>query len=162
VKIGGKFAEDIASDIYDHSKKKIKELYQGIVTAINVTMHNARPLKKPLEIIFEIPGIPYIELHAKADNVEPIAKGISASRLAKIHKRIAELSQHITIDEVHFSLGEKGQWQFTYLITPDGMLIGTKPIFKKRDKLVKRIELSPTKGFSIGADVTYSDLEDNL
>ena len=37
------------------------------------------------------------------------------------------------------------------MLTKDGKAIGTKTAFKVRDKLITRINLSPTKAFSIGA-----------
>jgi hypothetical protein len=154
-KIGEKVAEDIAGDLYDGSKKKIKSAYEDIRKILTVAKRTQKKSKNPTEIIFEINGTTRIELHAKSDNADNLVKSLSPARLVKVHKRIEELQQHIIIEETHFSLNEKGQWYFTYLITDEGTIIGTKSIIKKRDQLVKRINLSPNKGFSIGADVTY-------
>ncbi len=161
-KIGEKIAEDVASDVYDYSKKKLLSFTENVRKVLTITRQNTSPLNKPLEIIFEIQGEPYVELHAKSDNAENIVKAISPSQMSKVHKRIMELIENVEIAEIHFNLNEKGRWIYTYLITKDGTLIGTKSIFKKRDKLIKRINLSPTKGHSIGADVTYQGFENEL
>jgi hypothetical protein len=157
-KMGEKIAEEFAVDVYDVTKKKLLSLINSIHRIVTLTRKNAIPKDKPLMIIFEIPGHPYIELHAKTDNPDNLIKALSSNSLAKMHKRVNELMKNVDIDEAHFDLNEKGGWSFTYLITTDGSQIGRKAVFKKRDKLLKRIELSPTRGHSIGANVTYEYL----
>lgn len=159
-KIGEKIAEDIAADVYEVSKKKLKSVYEDIRKVLTITKNHEKKSKKPTEIIFEIDGNPKIELHVKSDNADNVVKSLSPAKFAKVHKRIAEFQQHVVIEEAHFSLNDKGQWYFTYLITDDGSMIGTKSIIKKRDQLVKRINASPTKGYSIGADVTYKEFDE--
>jgi len=159
-KIGEKIAEDVAGDVYEASKKRLKSVYEDVRKILTATGRHEKKLKTPKEVIFELGIDPRIELHAKSDDPDKIVKAISPARLAKVHKRIEELQLHVVIEEAHFSVNDNGQWYFTYLITDDGTLIGTKSIIKKRNHLVKRINLSPTKGYSIGADVTYSDLDE--
>ena len=116
------------------------------------------PKDKKLTTIFEIPGEPYIELHAKTDDADLIVNALNGSKISKLHQQLSDLSKLIDIKEVHFKLNEKGQWKFTYLIGFDGSIIGTKDIISKRDYLQNRINLKSIKGFSLGADVSYSDI----
>lgn len=109
------------------------------------------PKNKVLHTIFEIPGTPNIELHIKSDAVNRIEKALKPSSLVKVHKKIAILQSQLSISEIHFIFNTKDNWDFSYLITEEGKIIGTKESFKKRDKLFEKIELSPTKAFSIGA-----------
>lgn len=161
-KIGEKIAEDIAEDVYKKTKEKSKKLIKDIKNYIGTVRKGALPKNKKLTTIFEIPGEPYIELHAKTDDADIIANALSGSRISKIHKQINDLNKLIELKEVHFKLNEKGQWKFTYLIGIDGSIIGTKDIISKRDYLQNRINLRSVKGFSAGADVSYSDNDEEL
>lgn len=155
-KIGEKIAEDIGDDIYHYSKKKIKNFAKTLKNYISTVRLNSHPKNKKLITIFEIPGNPYIELHAKTDDAHIIVNSIAAKKITRIHKQIIELEKLIRIKEVYFELNGKGNWRFSYLIAEDGSIIGTKGIMNKREYLLNRINLSPTKGFSIGGDVKYS------
>lgn len=151
-KMGEKFAEDITDDLYKFSKSNYKKLMNQIIGSVGILRKNIIPKNKVLHTIFEIPGIPYIELHIKSDDVNRVEKGLRASNLLKVYKKIQNLQSKLNITEIHFVLNAKDSWDFSYLITEEGKVIGTKASFKKRDKLFERIELSPTKAFSIGAD----------
>ena len=154
-KLGEKIAEDIGDDIYQYSKKKIKSFAKDLKRYISIVRLNSNPKSKKLITIFEIPGDPYVELHAHSDDADLIVNAITTKKILKIHERIEELNHLVKIKEVHFKLNEKGNWKFTYLIAQDGSIIGTKDIMDKREYWQERINLSPTKGFSMGADVKY-------
>lgn len=151
-KIGEKFAEDLADDLYKSSKSKYNSFISKVVDSVGVLRKNIIPKNKVLHTIFEIPGTPYIELHIKSDDVNRVEKGLRPSNLLKVYKKITSLQSKLNISEIHFVLNSKNNWDFSYLITEEGKVIGTKASFKKRDKLIERIELSPTKAFSIGAE----------
>lgn len=154
-KVGEKIADDIGDAVYEAGKKMILSLAHKTKQTMLITRQRALPQNKPLSLVFELHGEPYIELHAKTNDVNLVAKGLSINQLSKIKKRVNELCEHVKIIEAHFDLSKKGSWVFSYLITEDGVQIGKKSLFKKRDKLIERIKLNPQYGHSIGADVTY-------
>jgi hypothetical protein len=154
-KIGERIADNIGDAVYDAGKKQLLSIAHNVKKLMTITRQQAIPVNKPLSLIFELHGEPYIELHAKTDNADLVVKGLSINQLSKMRQRVNELSEHVKIAEAHFDLSKKGSWAFTYLVAIDGTQIGKKSIFKKRDQLMKRIELNPQYGHSIGADVTY-------
>jgi len=150
-KIGKKIAEDVGDDIYHKAKSNLKNLIVNLSSTVKKVREKMIPQDKILLTIFEIPGDPYIELHIKSNDPKKIERGLATKNLIKVHKRISEFSEKIEVKEIYFNLNEKDKWSFCYLITNEGQVLGTKSSFRKRDKLAKRIELSNTKGFSIGA-----------
>ena len=150
--MGEKFAEDIADDVYKAGKSTAKALISKIAESVRVIRKDMVPKNKVLVTIFEIPGRPYIELQVKSDDSAKIIKALSDKKLAKVHQQISVLQGKIDISEICFVFNAKDKWEFTYLITSNGEVVGTKSAFNKRDRLVKRINLSPTKAFSIGAE----------
>lgn len=150
-KIGEKIAEDIAGDLYNECKKNAKISVSKISKSVKILRQNMIPKNKVLHTIFEIPGSPKIELHIKSDEATKIEKGLQARKLSIVHKKISILQKTLDISEIHFIFNSKNKWEFSYLITAEGSIVGTKQSFNKRNKLLNRIELSPTKAFSIGA-----------
>lgn len=114
------------------------------------TRHKAIPKNKTLVTIFEILGDPYIELAARTDVSSLICQGFRERKLAKVKEEIVNFKKRfVNIREIHFDLPVKDSWKFTYLITDQDQLIGTKAKIKERDKLQQRILLSHAAGFSI-------------
>lgn len=151
-KIGEKIADDISDYLYEEAKSKVKKMTIGLNESINLIKANILPNTKKLLTIFEIPGDPCIELHIKSDDSKKIFKALEPRKLAKVHLQIQALQENLELSEAYFIMNGKDKWQFSYLITKSGQVVGTKSAFSKRDKLIKRINLSPTKAFSIGAD----------
>jgi len=146
-KIGEKIAEGIGEDVYGLSKN----LLCKIADTVRITRNNMVPKNKVLLTIFEIPGNPYIELQIKTDRANEVVNSITEKKLAKIYEKVQDLKCKIDISEIYFVYNTKQKWEFTYLISKTGEVIGTKSSFAKRDKLVNRINLSATKAFSVGA-----------
>nr|WP_121269851.1 hypothetical protein [Pedobacter schmidteae] len=151
-RIGEKMADEISDYIYDNSKEVAKKLINNLVDTVKLIRKDTIPKNKTLLTIFEIPGDPYIELHIKSDDSSKIVKALTSNKLSKVHTQIRDLQENIDISEIYFVLNEKNKWQFSYLISKTGQILGTKSAFEKRDKLVNRINLSPTKAFSVGAE----------
>lgn len=68
-------------------------------------------------------------------------------------KKITDLSKHINIAKVQFVLSNKGKWKFNYLLTDNGEVIGTKTVFKKRDK---KIEMINRNAIRLGRPIAVS------
>jgi len=151
VKIGEKIAEDIADDLYNECKKNAKIGVSKLSKSVKILRQNMIPKNKVLHTILEIPGNPNIELHIKSDDPTKVEKGLQARKLSTVHKKVIFFQKRFDISEIHFVFNSKNKWEFSYLITLEGNVIGTKQSFSKRDKLLRRIELSQTKAFSIGA-----------
>lgn len=96
-KMGEKIAEDFAHDVYGFSKEKLKDFQQYIFKVIRLTRTKSIPSDKTLTTIFEIPRTPDIELHAKTDNADLIAKALSERKIKLVHEEITHLSNFITI-----------------------------------------------------------------
>lgn len=158
-KMGEKIAEDIAEDVYEQAKSNLKKICKLFRNSLKIVRKDIKPRDKPLMTIFEIPGEPYIELYAKTDEIDQIINALTPAKLSKVHQKVATLNQTVTIAEIHFRLTKKGNWKFTYLITNEGSIVGTKEIIGKRDYIQNRIALNPTTAFSIGADVEYNKID---
>jgi len=151
-KMGEKLAENITDDVYELAKSTSKKMFSKIADTVRIARTNLIPQNKALLTIFEIPGETDIELQVKSNDPNHIIKAISEKQLFKMHQKVHELQSKVGISEICFVFNLKCKWDFMYLITKDGKVIGSKVAFKKRDRLMERINLSPTKALSVGAN----------
>lgn len=151
-KFGEKFAEDMADDVYQATKRKGNVLIKKLKESLRLVRSAMIPKDKVMVTIFEIPGDVYMELHLKSDDPADIDLALKESKLFKIHQKLMHFQGLMDVTEIYFSFNAKKKWEFSYLINSQGQVLGTKAAFSKRDKLAKRISLSPTKAFSMGAD----------
>lgn len=151
-KMGEKFAEEITEDLYRICKSNAKSVVSKLSETFKIVRQNMIPKEKYLHTIFEIPGSPKIELHIKSNDATKIEKGLKATNLFRVHEKVINFKKIMDISEIHFLLNSKDRWEFSYLITDDGKILGSKNSFKKRDELLSKIKLSPTKAFSVGAN----------
>ncbi|HJV20084.1 MAG TPA: hypothetical protein VJ552_09430 [Sediminibacterium sp.] len=159
-KLGEKTVDNISDDTYKAAKKQLKLFVAWVKKLHKQTRQRSVPKNKKLVTVFEIMSDPYIELVARTDDPDHLAKGFSTTNLEYIGETVSNLSKMFKIAECCFSLNDKGRWKLGYLLTEDGYVIGSKPVFNEQEKLAKRILSSPTSGFSVGGySVKYNDLE---
>ncbi len=156
-KIGDVILEETIGEAYKSLKERAANQIRQFISIIRKTRKDTVTHGKTQIVIFEISGSPYIELFTKTNDVDLIARSLKPGKLAKVHTRINELSKSLNLKEAHFILDKEGIWKFSYIITKEGHIVGTKDAMKKRDKLITRIQLNGAMGYSISGRVKYKD-----
>jgi hypothetical protein len=136
-----KFGEKFAEDVYEETKTQLKVFRSYVIRVVKLMRGKAVPKNRALNTVFEIAGKPRIELIAKTDNPQLIAKGLDEKRLNAVRDEVSKFSAHFEIVKIQFLLSDKGRWKFTYLTTKKGETIGKKECFKERDKQYRRLTL---------------------
>ena len=124
-----------------------------INSALREFLFRCIPSTRPANIIFDYPGTPHIELIARTRDKDLVLNALNSHQLSKVGKKITDLSKHINIAKVQFVLSNKGKWKFNYLLTDNGEVIGTKTVFKKRDK---KIEMINRNAIRLGRPIAVS------
>ncbi len=144
-----KVGEKIADKVVDMTIDKSKGFYKLIRSAISKALRGSIPRRRPVRIVFEMPGNPHIELVAKSGDDKFIFNALGNKKIAGVYKEIESLSKKYEIDKIQFVLTEKGKWKFNYLLTGNGDSLGRRTAVKKRDR---RFSLLSGKehGMSVG------------
>lgn len=92
-----------------------------------------------------------VQLIVRTNNANEVVESISREKLQDIGKKIDELKQQFEISKIQFLYDEDNGWQFRYLTTNEGGVIGTKVTFRYTKKQMKKyyrqveIKLDPRK-----------------
>jgi hypothetical protein len=140
-KFAEKFVEKFAEDTYDFIKEKSKPFRESLLRAVKLTRAKSIPKNKSLKTVFQVHGKPHIELIASDNTGENIAKGISFKNMSQMYETVKDFEKLCDVVKIQFTLSPKGKWIFSYLYTSAGETIGTKTVFKKRDRLVQRLKI---------------------
>lgn len=144
-KTSDKLSESVSTDI-EHT-------YQLIKKAVLSFIKFAKAKNKLVTYVFEdtYHNI-LIQLIVKTSNAEKVSESISGKKLQDVCKDISELEHQFKINKIQFLYDiENSRWQFRYLTTPEGGVIGTKIAFQYTKKQMKKyyrqfeIKLEPRK-----------------
>lgn len=140
-----KMGEKLADAIANKAEHQVKALAKFIEKSLKELFYRCVPKKRPVTIVFNLPGKPHIELLARTRDEKLVLKGLRSKKLKTIREEIESINKNIKIAKVQFILNDKGNWNFNYLITHKGQTIGTKEILQKREHLMDIISSKKLK-----------------
>lgn len=147
-----KLSDSISDDLvksYTVIKKVIKLLAEKLSSFHQTTY------------IFADPNQP-IELVIRAKKAETVIFALDTAKDSCIAAKYKEFVKYTndSIKKMQFVYDEKnGKWEFTYLCTDSGKVIGTEACYKRTMKMYHEVMESPTAGFSVGGTAAVSSEE---
>lgn len=153
-KVTNKVVENIAEDIFE-SYLKLKKV---ILKSVKYLLKKNRPILYLIEIPNEIITI---ELACKVtkDNLQMFVDATSIEKINELIERSQKIQSRFNGKKCQFVLNDYQEWEFTYLLTKDGHIIGDREIFKIRNSTYKRMLDGESYGFSSGARISRSNDE---
>jgi hypothetical protein len=146
----------IAKNILDKAGDKIIELglqeitkfYSFVRSSVITALKYAIPKNRPITYIFELPGRPFIEFVARSNDSNAVLSALIEENLIEALSRAKELNALFHAEKIQFLLNEKGEWEFNYLLTDTGAVIGTERSFARRERRVQLMLSSMEKDSS--------------
>jgi hypothetical protein len=135
-KVGDKVAELIAEDV--------AKFYSFARSVIITAAKYARPKGRPITYIFVAPGNPSIEFIARSTDPDVVVNAMLLEKLEGSLSKADYLNKKLGAVRIQYLLNEKGEWEFNYLLTDNGAVIGTEQSLVRRAKraelMIKEIE----------------------
>lgn len=126
-KVGEAIGEDLA------------KFYKLISKLVVETIKNANPSNRPQNFIISYPNdICNIELVITTHNVDKVLNALTKEKLKIISDKLDQL-QNLHPEKIQFLYNTGDLWEFNYLLSKDGSVIGTIKSFNKRNKLYNKI-----------------------
>jgi hypothetical protein len=123
--------EDVANKAYGVIKKAVKSI-----------ANYAIPKNRPITYIFLIPGEINIELAVRTNDPNIAIHAISQDEINGVLEKVESYLDILDISKVQFLYDTKEEWQFNFLLTNKGEVIGSPMSHKRR---AKKIELLKSK-----------------
>lgn len=127
-KVAEKVAEDLASN-YEKVKKIIKK---------SIRFFDKK--YKKITLIIEIPNSEiHIELatNISIENIEEFIEKFTNDEIDKIVEKSLKMKYLFNGEKIQFVLNEEAKWEFTYMLTKEGGVLGKKHLFESRNQQYK-------------------------
>ena len=98
-----------------------------------------------------MPGKPFIEFVARSNDSNAVLSALIEEKLVTTLSRAEQLNALFHSEKIQFLLDEKGEWEFNYLLTETGAVIGTEKSFSRRNRRVQ-LMLSKVESDDSGSD----------
>ncbi len=135
--VGYKVASKILNKVCDKIAEDVSQIYDVIKVSIIGMAKYAIPKNRPITYIMEVPGEPIIQLIVRTSDEKIALSSMQKDKVKSCIKRSMEIHEVFNTDEIQFIFNEKQEWEFNYLLTKNGEVIGTPDSFNRREKLIK-------------------------
>ncbi|RLF02787.1 MAG: hypothetical protein DRJ64_08960 [Thermoprotei archaeon] len=136
----------IAKKVLDHVGEEsaklafdeFKKFYKFAKAAIVTTLKYVIPKNRPVTYVFEVAGEPIVQFVAKITEANVLLSVLTEDELTHVLARAFELGNLLGAEKIQYLLNNDGVWEFNYLLSNTGAVIGTEKSFSRRSK---RLEL---------------------
>lgn len=103
------------------------------------TIKKAKPSNRPKNFVISYPNNKCnIELVITTHRADEVLNSLTIEKLKIIADKVKQL-ENFDSEKIQFTLNEDGVWEFNYLLTKTGAVIGTIKSFNKRNELYNQI-----------------------
>jgi hypothetical protein len=143
-------ARDILKIVVDKTLDKVSDkvtddfakFYEFVKTTILKYAKYAHPKNRPITYVFVVPTEPRVELVAKTSKPNFVLDAITLEKIRDAIENAEHFEKIIGATKIQFLLNENGDWEFNYLLTKTGGVIGTEKAYSNR---AKKFELLVSK-----------------
>lgn len=130
-KIPQKIGEAIGDDLV--------KFYKLISTAAIETIKRTIPANRPKNFVIEFPNKKcVIELVISTHHADRVLDAVQKDKLRVINDKIILLNK-LSPEKIQFIYSNEDKWEFNYLLTKNGEVIGVEKSFKARNEMYKDI-----------------------
>jgi hypothetical protein len=133
----GKQIGEAAGDVL---KSESKAFFQVLVSAVKTMAKNAIPQHRPVTYVMQIHGEPNLEFVACSRDAPTVIAAMANLDIPALRPQIDRLNQHLDPEFIQFVLADNGEWQFNFVLTKTGKVIGEKRAFDRRAKRLKEFD----------------------
>ena len=154
-----KTAEKITDQLSDSISNDVANLYKTIRLASINYARNRMNRNREVTYIFTLPGDPQIEFFAQVTDpsagLSLLSDALTLGQLQPAVASAVEMKYLLDANTVQFTLRTDGGWEFNYLTTSTGAVVGTPASIARREERIELMEklYGPYKnwGLSYGA-----------
>jgi hypothetical protein len=140
--VAKKVVDKAGDKVVDLVMEDVAKFYSFVKAITGSAIKYTLPKNRPITYIFVVSYAPVIEFIVRSNNPNSVLSAVSMDKLEKPISEAMELHENLGADKIQYLLSKKGEWEFNYLLTCTGQVIGTKQAYSRR---TKKIELQQEK-----------------
>ena len=133
------FVARISKAAADAIEPRLKKFFDVVVETVWKTAKSAIPLHRPITYIVKVNGETNVDFVVQSRDPNLVIRAF-AGDFSEVAKQVTALRIRFCAEMIQFLLDEKGQWNFNYLLTRDGKVIGSKMSYDRQAVLLREME----------------------
>jgi len=133
--LGKKLIDKVVERVGEAASEDALKLYRLLRNAI---LTFARyPWNRPVCYIVQLPGDPFVEFVAKTSSPEHLIDALATGHCRDAVEQAISLDRLFGVRRIQFLLDDDGKWEFNFLLTRDGAVIGTEASYARRGVVLR-------------------------
>jgi len=129
----------VTEKLGDAIGEDLVKFYKLISKLAVETIKKAKPSNRPKNFVISYPNTECnIELVITTHKADRVLNSLTAEKLKTISDKLEQL-KNLDPEKIQFTFNENDIWEFNYLLTKTGAVIGTIKSFNKRNELYNKI-----------------------
>jgi hypothetical protein len=129
-----KIADKVLDKVGDAIADDVVKFYEFTKATIVKYAKYVRPRGRPITYIFVVPRQPQIEFVARTSDPNLVLSAIVIEKLKAAMSNAEHLEKTLGAAQIQYLLNEKGEWEFNYLLTKTGGVVGSEKAFSNRSR----------------------------
>jgi hypothetical protein len=143
--VAKKVLDRVGDKVIDLAIEEVTKLY-NLVKALTISSAKyIRPKNRPITYVFIISKEPVIEFIVRSNDANAILSSVLIDKLQNATDQALQLHKAFDATRIQFLLNEKSDWEFNYLLTSEGAVIGTEKSFNNRTRQIEMLFPSETR-----------------
>lgn len=118
---------------------RVKQFLDVAFEAMYRMAVHANPKTRPITYIFYAHGTPRVSFVVRTRDPHIAIRAMS-SDFSDVSKQVASLHGRFNAELIQLMLDDDGEWKFSYLVTSDGTVVGSKDSFDRRAVHIGRLQ----------------------
>jgi hypothetical protein len=129
-----KLIDKIGDTVINEITKDIEGFYVLVKATISRTVRQIRPENRPITYVFVLLGDPSFEFIAQTEKPNLVISAVNLELIREVILKHQVVFNQLEAKRVQFLMNEAGEWEFNYLLTAKGSVIGSKKAYSRRAK----------------------------
>jgi hypothetical protein len=105
---------------------EVKNFLQVMIAAVKRMALLAVPKYRPVTYVLQVHGNPNLEFVARSRDADAVIKAFAERDAPNLRGHVDSLNKQFQPEMIQFRLLENGNWAFSYLVTKNGKVIGSR------------------------------------
>jgi hypothetical protein len=131
----------VAKAAADAIEPELQNFFSVLIKSVKESVVNAIPKYRPVTFVLRVHGKPNLELIARTRDADAVITAMANEDLSSLQPKIEALRKRFDAEMVQFKLTTDGEWTFNYLVTREGLVVGTKEAYDHRAFVLKEMKM---------------------
>lgn len=137
--VAKKVLDKVSDKIIDLAMDDVTQFYSFVKSITASAAQYIRPENRPITYVFVVSKDPSIEFVARSSDPDLVLSAILLDKLEQQVVKAMDLHKRLGATRIQYLLNKDGEWEFNYLLTATGAVVGTEKAYTRRTRQIEML-----------------------